>query len=36
MKFVAEVIVEGENLLVGFKCKASLTPGTDQKERLHT
>ena len=34
--FIAGVIVEGENLLVGVECKARLSPGTDQRERLHT
>ncbi|MFN9978962.1 MAG: hypothetical protein ACK53Y_03560, partial [bacterium] len=34
--FIAGVIVEAENLLVGVECKARLSPGTDQRERLHT
>jgi hypothetical protein len=33
--FIAGVVIEGENLLVGVECKARLSPGTDQRERLH-
>ncbi len=34
--FIAGVVAEGENLLVGVECKARLTPSTDQQERLHS